>query len=243
MKLAAVGQPRQRVVMGEVVDVLLGLLARPQVADGDDVMRPSSEIDRPQDQFDRRHRAVGLPQAVSTGWLEPPSSCAARAIRRESRSSSLRADQLGRRQAGQRRKAGVDSGRWSRRRRPQALPPTALARPRMRSASSSERRRSRMSSTTPASAKPMMAKLASATATASHPAGSADCEIADRRIGNDRHGAHRGEMMAADRERQQQRAADFPLCLRRREDRPEARCADQRRRPRSMRRPARDPTG
>ena len=87
----------------------------------------------------------------------------------------------------------------------------ALARSRMRSTSSSERRWSRISSTTAAVANPMIAKLASATPTASQPAGKADCGNLDRRVGNDRHRAHRGEMMAADRERQQNGAADLPL--------------------------------
>ena len=46
----------------------------------------------------------------------------------------------------------------------------------MRLASSSERRWSRISSTTAAVANPMIAKLASATPTASQPAGKADSE-------------------------------------------------------------------
>ena len=42
--------------MREIMDVLLGLLARLQIAHRDDLMRPSGKIDRPQDQFDRGHR-------------------------------------------------------------------------------------------------------------------------------------------------------------------------------------------
>ena len=61
VEMTAIGQRRQCVVMGEVMDMLLGFLARLQIAHGDDLMRPSREVDRPQDQFDRRHRAVRLP--------------------------------------------------------------------------------------------------------------------------------------------------------------------------------------
>ena len=43
--------------------MLLGLLARPQITNGDDVMRPSGKHDRPQDQLDRGHRAVEVAQA------------------------------------------------------------------------------------------------------------------------------------------------------------------------------------
>ena len=40
-------------MMGEEADVLLGLLARAQVAHRDRVMRLAGEIDRPQDELDR----------------------------------------------------------------------------------------------------------------------------------------------------------------------------------------------
>ena len=59
---AAVRQSRQRVMMREEMDVLLGILARLQVAHRDDVMGPLGKDDRPHDQFDRRHRTVAVAQ-------------------------------------------------------------------------------------------------------------------------------------------------------------------------------------
>ena len=60
MERAAVRQRGQRIMMREIADVLLGLLARLQVAHGDDVMRMPREVDRTQDQFDRNHRSIGV---------------------------------------------------------------------------------------------------------------------------------------------------------------------------------------
>src|SRR3954469_7634235 len=96
--MAAIGQRRQRVVMREIPDMLLRLLACPEVANGDHVMRPPCEHDRPQDQFDRADRSVGMAQnrfdlgvsspppifsrggagrkTVWTGWFEPASNFA-----------------------------------------------------------------------------------------------------------------------------------------------------------------------
>ncbi len=48
--------------MRQKIDVLLGVLARLEIANGDDVMRPSAKDDGPQDQLDRGHRAVEMAQ-------------------------------------------------------------------------------------------------------------------------------------------------------------------------------------
>src|ERR1700730_18691781 len=62
IEMAAVGKRGERIVMRQKIDVLLGVLARLQIANGDDVMRPSAKNDRPQDQLDRGHRAVEMAQ-------------------------------------------------------------------------------------------------------------------------------------------------------------------------------------
>ena len=89
---------------------------------------------------------------------------------------------------------------------------TGLRRPRWRGRacgrlSSSARRRSRRSSARPAKARSRMAKLTPAPRRRrASRVGSADSRHDDGRIGHDRGGAHGGEVMAADRERQQQGA-------------------------------------
>jgi hypothetical protein len=49
-------------MMCEIAYVLLGLLSGLQIADSDNVVRPSSKIDRPQDQLDWRHQAIEMAQ-------------------------------------------------------------------------------------------------------------------------------------------------------------------------------------
>jgi hypothetical protein len=71
-------------------------------------------------------------------------------------------------------------------------------------------RRSRISSATPARASAMITKLASATAIASHADGSAAAE--NSIVASDNRGrTHRGEVMPADRQGQQQGAKDLRL--------------------------------
>jgi hypothetical protein len=48
IEIASIGQRCQRVVMREIADVPLRLLARPQIANRDNLMRPPGKIDRPQ---------------------------------------------------------------------------------------------------------------------------------------------------------------------------------------------------
>ena len=62
VEMAAVGKRGESIVMRQKIDVLLGVLARLQSANGDDVMRPSAKNDGPQDQLDRGHRAVEMAQ-------------------------------------------------------------------------------------------------------------------------------------------------------------------------------------
>src|ERR1700676_2738449 len=64
--------------MSEIVDVLLGRLAGLQIANGDDLMGPSGKDDRPQDQFDRYHRAVEMTQVRFDGLVrsgQQPGAC------------------------------------------------------------------------------------------------------------------------------------------------------------------------
>ncbi len=107
VEVTAVGERGQRVVMREVVDMLLGLLARLQVAHRDDMVRPSGENDRPQQQLDRRHRAVAMTQArfdrlVRSGEQLGPCDLVRKATFKPG------ADQAGGGQAGEKRKTGVD---------------------------------------------------------------------------------------------------------------------------------------
>jgi len=59
---APVRQARQRVVMRQEMNVLLGILACLQISNRDDVVRALGEDNRPHDQFDRCHRAVAVTQ-------------------------------------------------------------------------------------------------------------------------------------------------------------------------------------
>jgi hypothetical protein len=62
LKWLRFGNRGQRVVMRQEMDMLLGVLARLQIANRDDAVRTPGKHDRPQDQFDRRHRAVAVTQ-------------------------------------------------------------------------------------------------------------------------------------------------------------------------------------
>ena len=100
VEMAAVGKRGQRIVMRQIADVLLGVLARLQIANRDDVMRPSGKNDRPQDQFDRAGRSVGMAQTgfnrlVRTGQQ----FCASSAVGKTA--LQPRANQAGSAQSGQ----------------------------------------------------------------------------------------------------------------------------------------------
>ena len=207
---APIGKPSEGVVMREEADMLFGLLARLQIANRNGAVRFSAVVDRTQDQFDRCSGAVGMQQFALDWLVRPLEQLQARAfVGKElfelcAHHGSPRSDPI--RTAKLSLTVVMDSPSQTR------SPSTAaLARPRIRSTSSSPRRRSRISMATPARARTMMMKLASATAIASQPDGSADGRNLNRRIGDDRGRTHRGEMVAADRQGQQQRAEDSSI--------------------------------
>src|ERR1700730_12353628 len=164
IEMAAVGKRGEGIVMRQKIDVLLGVLARLQIANGDDVMRSSAKNDGPQDRLDRGHRAVEMAQIrlhrqVRSGKQRSSLAPARWAVDKPVNSAKLVLTET------------ITSPSQTR------SPSTeALARSRIRSTSSPERRRSQIPSKPPASASPMMPKLAIATPTASHSAGTADCE-------------------------------------------------------------------
>jgi hypothetical protein len=209
VEVAAIGKRRQRVVMREIVDMLLGLLARPQITHGDDVMRPSGKHDRPQDQLDRGHRAVEVAQ---TGFNRQArvgqQSCARNLVGKTAFESCT--DESGTGQTAQSSETCVDGDD--------------------RFAIANQKSLYRCIGEI---AHPVDLKLRTApVADIEHGACQrqpdndeacerhAHCKPSGRQrrlrnldgwIGNDRHRAHRREVMAADRQRQQQRAADLPF--------------------------------
>jgi len=44
IEAAAVRQPRERIMVGQEANVLLGLFSRPQVAHGNGMMRPAGKV-------------------------------------------------------------------------------------------------------------------------------------------------------------------------------------------------------
>jgi hypothetical protein len=58
IEAAAVRQPRERVMVRQETNVLLGLFPRPQVAHGNGMMRPAGKVDEAQNQLDRDDRPV-----------------------------------------------------------------------------------------------------------------------------------------------------------------------------------------
>jgi hypothetical protein len=71
VEAAAVGDAGERVVVGEEADVLLGLLARLQVADGDGAVQLAGKIEGTQDQLDRHLGAVGAAQFAFDRLVRP----------------------------------------------------------------------------------------------------------------------------------------------------------------------------
>src|SRR6202048_2618660 len=63
VEMAAIGQRRQGIVMCEIVDMLLGLLACLQIANGHAVTRPAGKNDGPQTESDGSRRTVKMTQA------------------------------------------------------------------------------------------------------------------------------------------------------------------------------------
>jgi hypothetical protein len=94
-------------VMREIVDVLLGLLACLQVAYRDDMMRPSGEYDRPQNEFDRGRRAVALAQSGFDRQVGAGKQFGARGLVGKTAFEPC-ADQVGRGQPGQGGETCVD---------------------------------------------------------------------------------------------------------------------------------------
>ena len=62
VEAAAIGQPGQRIVLGEVAQIGFGLLARADVADGDRLPRLVGEGHRARHKLDRDRAADGLAQ-------------------------------------------------------------------------------------------------------------------------------------------------------------------------------------
>ena len=209
IEMAAVGKLCQRVVMRQEIDMPLGVLARLQVANRDDLLRPSGKHDRPQDQFDRAHRAVemaqlGFDRPVGTGQQLD----ARRLVRKQLGERAAR--ELGGRHPDEGRKAGVDGDDRLSVANQQSLDggigeiahPLAFEfrTPLIADVEHDACRRHRDDE-----------EACNRHAYAEQSGGQGRLRNLDRGIGNDRHRAHRGEVMAADRQRQQQRAADLPL--------------------------------
>ena len=120
VEMAAVGKRRQHVVMREIVDVLFGLLARLQIANGYDMMRPSGKHDRSQDQLDGRHRTVEMAQAGFDRLVRSGQQLGARGLVRKT-GFEPGAGETGSGQAGQFGEARVDRDDLRLRRKPEAL--------------------------------------------------------------------------------------------------------------------------
>ena len=71
IEMTAVGKRREGIVMRQEIDVLLGVLARLQIANSDNVVRPSGKNDLAQDQFNRGHRAVDMAQIRFNSLVRP----------------------------------------------------------------------------------------------------------------------------------------------------------------------------
>ena len=189
--------------------MLLGLLAGLQIADGDDVMGPSGKDDRPQDQLDRGHRAVEMAQLRLDGLVRSGQQFSACDLARKTAVKPCTGE-VGCRQARQQGKTGVDGDDHLSvaNQKPLDGGIREIAHPvdfefgtsavsdiehdtRQRQSDDSEAR-DRHPHRQPSGGQRRLRNL-------------------DGGIGNDRHGTHSREVMAADRQRQQQRAADLPF--------------------------------
>jgi hypothetical protein len=173
VEMAAIGKPCERIVMRQEIDVLLGVLVRLQIANRDDLMRPSAKDDRPQDQFDGSKRTVELAQ-IRLNSLVRPGQQAGPGNFVGNAAFELSTDQIGGRKTGQYGKTGVDGndGFSVANQKPLHGGIREVAHPidfKLRTALVADIEHD-------ASANPRMAKLAIATPIANNPAGSADCE-------------------------------------------------------------------
>ena len=201
--------------------MLLGLLARLQIANGDDVMRPSGKNDRPQDQLDGRHRAVEVAQTGFNRQARVGQQFGARNLVGKTAFEPC-TDETGSRQTRQGSETCVDGDDRFAIANQKSLyrgigeiahpvdlklrtAPVADIEhdPRQRQPDNDEARE-RHAYRKPSGRQRRLRNL-------------------DSGIGNDRHRAHRREVMAADRQRQQNGAADLPFLLRCHEGRREAR--------------------
>ena len=106
VEAAAIGNPRERIMMREKADVLFGLLARQEVADRDGAVGLAGKIERTQDDLDRRRRAVGTVQLTLDRLVRPLDQSQARRFSR-GRTFPTFADHAVRRLANETRKAVV----------------------------------------------------------------------------------------------------------------------------------------
>ena len=66
--------------MREIVNMLLGFLARLQIAHRNDMVRPPGENDRPQQQLDGRDRTVGMAQVGFDRLVRPGEQLGSRVL-------------------------------------------------------------------------------------------------------------------------------------------------------------------
>jgi hypothetical protein len=209
VEMAAVGKRCQHVVMREIMDVLFGLLARLQVANGYDMMRPSGKHDRPQDQLDRRHRAVEMAQAGFDRLVRSGQQFGARGLVRKT-GFEPGAGETGSGQAGQVGEACVDRDDLV------AIANQQAFHGRIREIAHPVDFQFRAASVADVEHDASQCQPDNREARDCY----ADREPAGRQrrwrdldggIGNDRHRTHCRKVMTADRERQQHGAADFPF--------------------------------
>ena len=78
VEAAAVRQPGERVVVGQEPDMLLRLIAGPQIPDRNGVMDLSGKIDRTKDELDRRYGTIGTAQLGLDRPVRPPDQLGSR---------------------------------------------------------------------------------------------------------------------------------------------------------------------
>ena len=71
IEMAAIGKRRESIVVRQKIDMLLGVFACLQIANGDHMMGPSGKNDLPQDQLDGSHRAVEMTQIRFNRLVQP----------------------------------------------------------------------------------------------------------------------------------------------------------------------------
>ena len=209
VEAVSVRQARQRVVVRQKMNMLLGFLPVAQIADSDGVMRLTGEIDRAKDEFSRNELAVDVaqfsldPLARSRHQLEPDGLlgqadrqrfpdhvvgniarqfCQAR-IDRNNLVAVADQQTLGRRIGEAAHAIDFQFG---------AMAFADIERKTRASKQQDRQRRKRDAERKPAGRKRHFRNH-------------------DRRVGNDRNRAHGGEMMTTDRQREQHRADSLPF--------------------------------